>query len=445
MNKIALYFALFIFLLTFSRVATTDEADDFVQQEMQRQQIPGLALLVIHHGQIVKSKGYGMANLEHQVPVKPETIFQSGSVGKQFTATAVMMLVEDGKISLQDPIAKYLKVPDQWKGITIRHMLSHTTGLGDYPEDFDLRKDYTEEELLQMVTKQPLLFQPGENWNYSNLAYITLGILIRKVSGKFYGDFLQERIFHPIAMNNTRIINESDIIPNRAAGYLLVKNEIKNQEWVSPALNTTADGALYLNILDLAKWDAVLYTEELLKQSSLDQMWTPIKLNDGTTFPYGFGWSVNQHNGHRRVEHAGGWQGFATHIARYVDDRLTVAVLTNLATADPIYIAHGVAGYYAPALALAKHTQIQIDPELLHLYAGKYAYAAGSTAEVLAGENKLILKTGETQHEFRPKSNDTFFREHSETLLRFETDASGNVTYLVIEMGDLPIKLKRLS
>ena len=436
-----IFFTIFFFVCV---SAFSDPADDFIQRLMEKQQVPGVAVLVVHDGKIVKSQGYGMSNVEHQVPVKPETIFQSGSVGKQFTATAVMMLVEEGKIGLDDPILKYLKGPETWKDITIRHLLSHTSGLGDYPEKFDLRKDFTEDELFKMVSEQTLLFQPGEQWQYSNLAYVTLGILIHKVSGKFYGDFLQERVFGPLQMTNTRIINESELIPNRAAGYLLVKKELKNQEWVSPSLNTTADGALYFNILDLAKWDEALYTEKLLKKSSLDQMWTPIKLKDGTTFPYGFGWSVNQHNGHRRVEHAGGWQGFATHIARYVDDRLTVVVLTNLATADPVYIAHGVAGFFVPDLSLPKYTTIQIDPSLLKLYAGKYDFAAGRIAEIVAGENQLMIKTGEISREFFPKSNDSFYREDSETVIRFEKDASGKVTHMILEMGDLPIKLKRV-
>ena len=261
-----------ILLLGCSSWAGADDVDDFVQQHMQKRQTPGLALLVVKDGQTVKSQGYGMANLEHQVPVKPETIFQSGSVGKQFTATAVMMLVEEGKLSLEDPVSKHLPAPESWKGITIRHLLTHTSGLGDYPADFDYRKDYTEDELLQMVTQQPLQFAPGERFGYSNLAYVTLGILIHKITGKFYGDFLQERVFQPLGMTSTRIINEADIIPNRAAGYRLVKEEVKNQDWVAPLLNTTADGALYFNVVDLAKWDAALYTEKLQKKSSLDQM-----------------------------------------------------------------------------------------------------------------------------------------------------------------------------
>ena len=172
--------------------------------------------------------------------------------------------------------------------------------------------------------------------------------MIHNVTGEFYGDFLQERIFRPLGMNTTRIISEADIIPNRAAGYRLVKGELKNQEWVAPRLNTTADGSLYFSIEDLAKWDAALYTEKLLKRSSFDQMWTVAKLSNGqpNSGNYGFGWYIGKRNGHRVVEHEGAWQGFKTQISRYLDDQLTVVVLTNLAEADPGVFANQVAEMY---------------------------------------------------------------------------------------------------
>ncbi len=168
---------------------------------------------------------------------------------------------------------------------------------------------------------------------------------------------LHDRIFQPPGMNATRIISEADIVPNRAAGYRLVNGELKNQEWVAPSLNTTADGSLYTTVLDMAKWDAALYTEQLLKKSSLDEMWTPVRLNEGSTKPYGFGWAIRTVNGHRRVEHDGAWQGFTTPIARYLDDRLTVIVLTNLDSAhsDPGKIAHRVAEIYLPGLQAGKN------------------------------------------------------------------------------------------
>jgi CubicO group peptidase (beta-lactamase class C family) len=344
------FFVLFTACFAQSPVPNTSTAvSDYVKAEMQRQHIPGLSLLVVKDGEIVRAEGFGLANLELQVPVKPETVFQSGSVGKQFTATAVMMLVEEGKIGLDDPLTKFFPAAaPAWKGVTVRELLSHTAGFGDYPKDFNFRKDWAEDELLKLVESIPLAYAPGTKWEYSNLGYLTLGILIHRVTGEFYGDFLQQRIFHPLDMSSTRIISEADIVPNRAAGYRLVKGELKNQEWVAPMINTTADGSLYFSILDLAKWDSALYTEKLLKRSSLDLMWTVVKLKNGepNKGPYGFGWFIEQRNGHRCIHHDGSWQGFESAIDRYVDDRLTVVALANLAGAQPGKITQHVAEMY---------------------------------------------------------------------------------------------------
>jgi CubicO group peptidase (beta-lactamase class C family) len=196
-----------------------------------------------------------------------------------------------------------------------------------------------------MVEGIPLAYPPGTKWAYSNLGYLTLGLLIHHVTGEYYGDFLQERIFKPLGMNTTRIISEADIVPDRAAGYRLVKSELKNQEWVAPMVNTTADGSLYFSILDLAKWDSALYGDKLLKHSSLDQMWSPAKLKSGqpNKDDYGFGWFIGERKGHHVIYHDGAWQGFKTAIARYVNDQLTVVVLANLAEAKPGDIAEHIA------------------------------------------------------------------------------------------------------
>jgi CubicO group peptidase (beta-lactamase class C family) len=326
-----------------------DEVTRLVRTEMHRQHIPGLALLVSRNGRAVRAEGYGQANVELQVAVQPKTIFQSGSVGKQFTATAVMMLVESGAVRLEDPLTRYFpEGPAWWKQVTIHELLSHTAGFTDYPSDFDMRKDYSEEELLKIVAAIPPAYPPGTQWSYSNLGYLTLGILIHKVTGEFYGDFLQRKIFKPLHMTTTRIISEVDIIPNRSAGYEWIGGHLKNQEWVSPQLNTTADGSLYFSILDLAKWDAALYTEKLLKRTSLQRMWSVATLHDGkpNSGHYGYGWFIGNKQGHRVIEHEGQWQGFETQISRYVDDGLTVVVLSNLAQAKPELIADGVAAIY---------------------------------------------------------------------------------------------------
>jgi CubicO group peptidase (beta-lactamase class C family) len=336
-------------------------ADALVAAEMREQHIPGLALAVLRDGKVVKARGYGLANAELDVAVKPETVFQTGSVGKQFAATAMMMLVEEGKVGLDDKLSKFLEgTPAAWKDVTVRNLLTHTSGIADYTGSeytkagglINLRGDYTEAELYQKLIQLPLNFETGTKWKYSNTGYVLLGFLIHKVTGEFYGDFLQGRIFRPLGMSATRIISERDIVPNRASGYELVKGEIKNQEWVSATLNTTADGALYTDVLDLGKWDAALYTERLLKRASFEQMWTPVRLKDGKTYPYGFGWFLSEVNGHRLIQHGGSWQGFTMNISRYVDDRLTVIVMTNLDEehSKPERVAHGVAGVYVQAL-----------------------------------------------------------------------------------------------
>lgn len=335
----------------FPQVSVETAVDDFIKAEMARQKIPGVALAVVRDGRPVIVKGFGFANLEHQVPVKPETVFQSGSVGKQFTAMAVMLLVEEGKIRLDEKISKYLgEVPEGWQNVTVRHLLTHTGGLTDYPRDFDFRKDYTEDDLLKRAKEIPTAFAPGEKWAYSNLGYVTLGIIINKVSGKFYGDFLKERVFTPLGMTTARVISEADIVANRSAGYALRSGEIKNQNWVSPSLNTTADGALYLTLHDMIKWDEALAAGKLLTKSSYEAMWTPVKLNEGKDHPYGFGWALRSVNGKRVIEHGGAWQGFKAHIARYPDSKLTVIVFANLAQANQARLANGVAAIVDPEL-----------------------------------------------------------------------------------------------
>ncbi|MGB7435907.1 MAG: serine hydrolase domain-containing protein [Candidatus Acidiferrum sp.] len=337
--------------------AASETVDRVVEAERKEQRIPGVSLAVCREGKIVKATGYGLANVELNVPVTPETIFQTGSVGKQFTAMAVMMLVDEGKIRLDEKFAKYVpESPAAWKGVTVRQLLTHTSGIADYGGEeetmgkgvINFRKDYTEEELIHAFAKMPMDFVPGEKWSYSNTGYVLLGILIHRVTGEFYGDFLQQRIFKPLGMSSTRIISEADIVPHRSNGYRLVKGELKNQEWVSPTLNTTADGALYTNVLDLAKWDAALCAKELIKPSSYDAMWRPAKLNSGKAVPYGFGWDLADKDGLKAVSHDGAWQGFTMNITRFLEPRLTVIVMTNLDenNAKPDRIAEDVAKIY---------------------------------------------------------------------------------------------------
>lgn len=333
--------------------AAAIKIDRIVNDQMSANKIPGVSLAVLRKGKIVLLKSYGLANVEHQVPVKPETIFQSGSIGKQFTAAAVMILAQENKLSLDDHLSKYFPdIPATWKDITIYHLLTHTSGLGDYPPEIDLKRDYTENEFFAAFKKAPLDFEPGTSWNYSNVGYVTLGILISKITGKFYGEFVKERLFRPLDMTTARVISEADIIPNRAAGYRLVKGELKNQEWVSPSTNSTADGSYYISILDLAKWDAGLYTDKPLTQSTREKIWTPVKLRDGSIKDYGFGWHLGKHHGHELAFHGGAWQGFKSFIIRFLDTDLTIIFLANSWETRDFKFARRLASAYYPAFAL---------------------------------------------------------------------------------------------
>ena len=434
------FFLLGVLLFTaMPRIAEADRVSDFVNAYLKKKQIPGCALMVRYNGKVVLAAGYGFANLEHNVPVTPQTVFQSGSVGKQFTAMAVMILIEEKKLDLDDPISKYLDVPNAWSAITVRHLLTHTSGLGDYPEKFSLQQDHTEDDLLNMIKAQPLGFAPGEKSSYSNLGYVMLGILIHKVSGEFYGDLLQKRVFTPLGMSHTRVISEADIIPNRAAGYRLKNGTLKNQEWVAPITNTTADGSLYFTIEDLAKWDEALEKRKILSKAGVEQLWTPVRLNDGSVAPYGFGWHVAKtDSGHRLVEHGGVGQGFAAYIGRYPDDRLSVAALCNRAGARAGYIAKSVAGFYVPALAPRLPKAIKLDPAILSLYAGDYRLEDQFTIKVsVAGDRLETTWLGE-KITLVPESETGFFEEDSDRTFRFVKDASDKITSLIISV---PVEL----
>ena len=343
-----------IALLGVATGASADPIDDIVYQEMKAQKIPGLSIVVLRDGKPIKMRGYGFADLENKVKATPDSIYQSGSVGKQFASMLVCQLVQDGKLNLDDSISKWFpEGGEKWKAVTVRHLLTHTSGLSDMPYDkMDLRKPYTTAELLDLMVNQPAVEPPGTKWRYNNGGYVLLGLLIQRVSGKFYGDLMKERIFDPLGMKTARIISERDLVPNRARGYELEDDGPKHQTWVAPELNTTADGSLYLTVRDFAKWDAALDTEKLLKNPLRDEMWTSAKLNDGKLTGYGYGWGVRNSPNLQLAEHSGAWQGFTTYIGRVISSKLTVVVLTNLDAgySNPGKIGHRILTSLEPKL-----------------------------------------------------------------------------------------------
>jgi len=331
------------------RVAAVDR---YLREEARRQHIPGLSVAVLRGDRVLLARGYGYANVELNAPASDSTVYQSGSLGKQFTAALILQLADSGRLGLDDPIRKYFpEGPPGWDSVTVRQLLTHTSGIPDYTDSVvDLRRDYTEDELVRIAAALTPLFRPGDRWSYSNTGYMLLGVLVHRVTGVFYGDLLRTRIFGPLGMHSARVISEADIVPNRAAGYRMAGDTLRNQEWVSPSLNTTADGALYLSVHDLARWAVGLNTHRVLSPSDLTLAWTPVRLNDGGTFPYGFGWSLSEIRTQPRIGHTGAWQGFRTSIQRFPAANLTVIVLANLEQARPEAISLAVAGMLEPAL-----------------------------------------------------------------------------------------------
>jgi CubicO group peptidase (beta-lactamase class C family) len=309
--------------------------DRFVSGEMSRQKIPGMAVAVVKNGEAVVAKGYGFANLEHQVPVTTHSIFQSGSVGKQFTAAAIVHLEERGKLRLDDNIARYLPpTKARWGSITVRQLLTHTSGIPEYEDEVDSRRDYSERQLTELVGLLRHRSIPGHKFQYSNSGYLLLGIIIRMITGKFHADYIRENIFEPLGMKTARIVSDADIVPNRVAGYRMSKDRILNQDWVSPTFNQTADGCYRLSLNDFLAWERGVRARALLKPESWSQIFTPVVLKSGKTHPYGFAWEIRQESGQTVHGHDGSFQGFEAILTRYIEEELTIIALANLAEVD---------------------------------------------------------------------------------------------------------------
>jgi CubicO group peptidase (beta-lactamase class C family) len=329
--------------------------DKMIRSEMTRQAIPGLNLLICQAGKTLVQQSYGFANLEHQVPVQPDTIFQIGSIGKQFAATAALQLIAAKKLELDSSLTTYLEeAPPSWQGITVRHLLNHTSGIVSEAlcqTDNDLRLDFSDTQMLQRIAAVPLEFPAGQKFSYSNDAYKVLGILLSRVAGMFYGDFIVQEIFAPLNMKTAQIINDAAIILHRAAGYQLESGVIKNQTWVSPTMNSTADGAIYMTLEDFRIWDMALTEQKLLSATQLEQMWTATRMTDGTTVStvnYGFGWRVHIKDGLYAVDHSGEWQGFTAHYLRLLEAQTSIIILTNLAIANLDPMIDAIAADFEP-------------------------------------------------------------------------------------------------
>ena len=337
---------------TRSASGARDTVDRFVAAEMARTHIPGVSLAVVRAGKVIKSEGYGMADLENGIPVTQETVFKIGSVSKQFLATGIMLLAQDGRLSVDDPVAKYFPgAPDSWGGITLRHFLTHTSGVLREGPAFDPLKVQPDSIVIRSAFASPLEFPTGSKYQYCNVCYFTLADIIARVSGKPWDAFLAERVFRPLGMTATRTTTTTELVAHRARGYVWRDSDYVN---APEFLALRPSGAFLSTVVDLAKWDAALYQDRLLTKSNRERMWTPVRLTGGSSFGYGFGWQLDSLDGHWQVHHGGSLPGFRAELARFPNDSLTVVVLTNADGANPGRIAQGLARIYLSNAALTR-------------------------------------------------------------------------------------------
>lgn len=397
---------------------------------------PGAAVIVVKNGEVVLRKGYGMANLELGIPVEPDMIFRLGSITKQFTAVATLMLIDEGKLSFDDPITKFIPdYPTQGQTITVEHLLTHTSGIKSYtglPEWRPLwRKDVSLKEMIDLFKNKPMEFAPGEKWNYNNSGYVLLGEIIEKVSGMTYGDFVEKKIFAPLGMTQTFYDNTARIIPRRITGYTRAGDKWVNADYLSMSWPHAA-GALVSTVDDLAKWDAALYSGKLVRQESLKRAWTPYRLKNGRSTKYGYGWVMSDVAGIPSIEHGGGIHGFTTIGVRLPSEKIYVAILTNRDSGT------GTLGQQAAALAAGRRitepVAVTLPASALEKYVG--VYQLDEKREVIVtkeGETLFMQHPNVGKQDLVPMGGNTFFAKRNTAARIVFDELNGRITRLTLQ------------
>lgn len=394
-------------------------------------------VLVAREGKVTFSRAYGMANYELDAPNTAETKFRIGSLTKPFTAAAVILLQERGKLSIQDSVCKYVAdCPAAWQPITLRQLLSHTSGLAKQDKAADYLKTaalpMTVAQLVEGFRNRPPEFRPGERFDYNNNGYVLLGQVIERASGQPYESFMRENVFAPLGMSDTGYDRHEPVIKGRAAGYVREGPALLNAAYIDQS-QPFAAGALYSTAGDLLRWDQALYTEKLLPRKTLEEMFTPV------AGPYGYGWFVAREFGHRMLWHGGGTPGFAADLLRFPEERVTVIVLSNLENAPVLRMGRDLAAivfgekYEIPKERVA----VKVDAKTLEAYRGEYEDRPGRTTSVLYEGGTLLLKLA-GQPDPLPLSAESetrFFHPEQDVQVEFVKDAAGRVAELILRLS----------
>lgn len=366
-TKFRLLFSLLL-LISIVFAVRADSLDKFITEQIKQRHIPGLSVAVIKNGKVIRATNYGFANLELQVPAAKDTVYEIGSISKQMASEALMLLVEEGKVNLDDSIRKYLpaNAPESWQKITIRNLLNHTSGLKDWTEikEFSYRREYSPEEFIALVKDFPLQFQPNENWLYSNTNLPLIGIIVERASGKSFEGFVNERIIKPLNFPTIRFKHQEAVVANRATGYEWRNNKWENGEPFRPKV-IAASGGILASATDLARWWEAVLQGRVVNPTSLAQMTSPTKLNDGRNVAHGFAFFIDSFNGHKVIQHFGSTVGgFGSIVRYYPNEKLTLAVIGNLEDGGfgAEYIAKRVADFYIPGASVISLKEIN-DPK----------------------------------------------------------------------------------
>lgn len=407
---------------------------------------PGAAVLVERYGRVLLRKGYGLADLEMGVPIAPNMVFRLGSITKQFTAAAVLLLVEEGKLSLDRTLGEVL--PD-YEGpaarVTLHQLLAHTAGVPSYTsmEDYSakMREDVTVEQMIDRFRDEPLEFEPGTDWSYSNSGYFLLGAVIEEASGSSYEDFVETRIFDPLGMHDSRYGRVGEIVPGRVEGYQGTADELENAPYLSMTQPYSA-GSLLSTVDDLALWVEALSGERLLPDDLRRLLWSPATLADGRSTGYGYGLGVSEYQGALVIQHNGGINGFVTSVLWFPEEEIFAAVLSNHMGSHPhpgnltVQAATEVLG-----VPLDERPSVEMAPEVLDEYVGVYVLDGTSGDQELTrvvtreGSQLYTQRTGGSKHAVRFSEKDRIFYPDSLTTARFERDADGRVTGMWLDPG----------
>ncbi len=417
---------------------SSSEIDTMIQAMIPAHE-PGVAVAVLKAGQIIHCQGYGQANLEWDQPITPQTIFALGSTTKPFTATAIMLLEQQGKLHLDDPIQTYLpEYPTGEHQVTLRHLLTHTSGIPSVTRlpEFWAQHAYVEtsvEKVITLFQDLPFDFAPGTGYSYNNSGYMLLGRILERLTEMPYAQVIQQHIFAPLGMTHSHYLEPEAIIPFRASGYEHTKQGYQHARDATPAVKYAA-GNLGSTLEDLFLWDAALREERLLDHATQARMYTPLTLADGSTENYGLGWGVGQYRQHRYVCHSGGIPGFSAFFGRFPDEAVAIIVLSNRADFDGARLASKISQIVLALPPLAR-TPVALNPALLSKMIGTYKSGYGPV-EVKEEAQTLLYVTGEATHPLLPMSETSLsFADDEETEIRFEKP-NEHGSYRVLRMSE---------